>query len=205
MQPPQPCPPFATQSLVVTVNALPPACSIEGALSYIVNHLAEISQLAAQTDRLDALLTTLVAQQEGVPGGVLRWGGAAAPRLPAGPCLLCLHACVVRRVLCTSPSAHAPSLPACVCAGRRRRGPTLPLLTCCRKPSSDGSVVLEKLTLSTPHGELMVCKDLSLSLAPGQSLLIVGPSGVGKTSIMRAVAGEGAVGRDCFPLGDACP
>ncbi|KAL4446294.1 hypothetical protein ABPG77_003101 [Micractinium sp. CCAP 211/92] len=103
--------------------------TIEGALSYIVNHLAEISQLAAQTDRLDALLTTLVAQQEGVPGGVLR------------------------------------------------------------KPSSDGSVVLEKLTLSTPHGELTVCKDLSLSLAPGQSLLIVGPSGVGKTSIMRAVAG----------------
>ncbi|KAL4423783.1 hypothetical protein ABPG75_001084 [Micractinium tetrahymenae] len=103
--------------------------TIEGALSYIVNHLAEISQLAAQTDRLDALLTTLVAQQEGVPGGVLR------------------------------------------------------------KPSSDGSVVLEKLTLSTPHGELTVCKDLSLALAPGQSLLIVGPSGVGKTSLMRAVAG----------------
>ncbi len=92
------------------MNALPPACSIEGALSYIVNHLAEISQLAAQTDRLDALLTTLVAQQEGVPGGVLRWGGAAAARLPATPSLLYLHVCVVRRVLCTFPSMHACQL-----------------------------------------------------------------------------------------------
>lgn len=59
----------------------------------------------------------------------------------------------------------------------------------CRKASTDGSVSLEELTLATPHGELTVCKELSLKLAPGQSLLIVGPSGVGKTSIMRAVAG----------------
>lgn len=63
-------------------------------------------------------------------------------------------------------------------------------------------MVLEKLTLSTPHGELTVCRDLSLALAPGQSLLIVGPSGVGKTSIMRAVAGEGAAHREGVTPGD---
>ena len=48
------------------------ACRIEGALSYIVTHLSEISQLAAQTDRLDALLVALVQQSEGLPGGVRR-------------------------------------------------------------------------------------------------------------------------------------
>lgn len=50
-------------------------CSIESALSYIVTHLSDISQLAAQTDRLDALLGALVQQTEGLPGGVRRWGG----------------------------------------------------------------------------------------------------------------------------------
>ncbi|KAL4856100.1 Tubulin polyglutamylase ttll6 [Chlorella vulgaris] len=34
---------------------------IEGALSYIITHLSDISQLAAQTDRLDALLAALAA------------------------------------------------------------------------------------------------------------------------------------------------
>ena len=49
-----------------------PACRIEGALSYIVTHLSDISQLAAQTDRLDALLAALRQQAEGLPGGVHR-------------------------------------------------------------------------------------------------------------------------------------
>jgi len=89
---------------------------------------------------------------------------------------------------------------------RRRRGPgrrhssntsDLCCYACCavplllhRKLSADGGVALQDVTLSTPHGEMTVCKGLSLSLSPGQSLLIVGPSGVGKTSIMRAVAGR---------------
>ncbi|EFN57216.1 hypothetical protein CHLNCDRAFT_143667 [Chlorella variabilis] len=103
--------------------------AIEGALSYIITHLSDMSQLAAQTDRLDALLAALVAQAEGAPGGV------------------------------------------------RRKG------------STGGSVEVSDLTLTTPHGEQTLCKGLSLRLEAGQSLLIVGPSGVGKTSIMRAVAG----------------
>lgn len=55
-----------------------PACSIEGALSYIVNNLSDMSQLAAQTDRLDALLGAMAAQAERLPGGVQR-------------CVLCNH------------------------------------------------------------------------------------------------------------------
>ena len=47
-------------------------CRIEGALSYVINNLAEISQLAAQTDRLDALLAALVQHMDGAPGGILR-------------------------------------------------------------------------------------------------------------------------------------
>ncbi len=41
-------------------------------MSYIVTHLSEISQLAAQTDRLDALMTALALQADGVTNGVRR-------------------------------------------------------------------------------------------------------------------------------------
>lgn len=46
-------------------------------MSYIVTHLSDISQLAAQTDRLDALLAALVQQAEGLPGGVHRWASGS--------------------------------------------------------------------------------------------------------------------------------
>ena len=55
-----------------------PNLRIEGALSYIVTHLSDISQLAAQTDRLEALLAALVQQAEGLPGGVHRWAAGCA-------------------------------------------------------------------------------------------------------------------------------
>ncbi|KAI3434840.1 hypothetical protein D9Q98_002895 [Chlorella vulgaris] len=110
---------------------------IEGALSYIITHLSDISQLAAQTDRLDALLAALAANH--------------------------------------SDAATAGD-------GVRR------------SDSKDGGVLVQDLTLTTPHGEQTLCKGLSLTLLPGQSLLVVGPSGCGKTSIMRAVAGLWSAG-----------
>ena len=60
------------------VNCLTPTPtphSIEAAVSFIVTRLSDISQLAAQTDRLDALLSALVAQTEGLPGGIHRCVG----------------------------------------------------------------------------------------------------------------------------------
>jgi ABC-type bacteriocin/lantibiotic exporter with double-glycine peptidase domain len=50
-----------SRSNLLSVLLLPPTRSIEGALSYIITHLSDISQLAAQTDRLDALLAALAA------------------------------------------------------------------------------------------------------------------------------------------------
>lgn len=134
-----------------------------------------MSQLAAQTDRLDALLGALAAQAERLPGGVQRWAllGAGAVCGAVQPSRE--RRCAARRcVLCGTMTCGCPVLPPC------------------RKPSKDGGVLLHELTLTTPRGEQTLCKGLSLALAPGQSLLIVGPSGVGKTSIMRAVAGEAA-------------
>ncbi|MBD2208749.1 ABC transporter ATP-binding protein/permease [Nostoc linckia FACHB-104] len=50
-------------------------------------------------------------------------------------------------------------------------------------------LALENLTLQTPNYERVIVKNLSLLVESGQGLLIVGPSGRGKSSLLRAIAG----------------
>jgi len=54
----------------------------------------------------------------------------------------------------------------------------------------DGSdLAIENLCLQTPKRERTLVKDLSLTVTPGQGLMIVGASGCGKSSLLRAMAG----------------
>ncbi len=48
---------------------------------------------------------------------------------------------------------------------------------------------IQRMTLLTPNSEQELVRDLTVNLAPEERLLIVGASGVGKSSILRAVAG----------------
>lgn len=48
---------------------------------------------------------------------------------------------------------------------------------------------IDDLTLMTPDAERVLLQNLSLTVKPGESLLIVGESGSGKSSLLRAVAG----------------
>ena len=54
-------------------------------------------------------------------------------------------------------------------------------------PSSQFKV--EGLTLNTPNAEQTLFKNLSFELNPSESLLVVGSSGCGKSSLLRAIAG----------------
>lgn len=50
-------------------------------------------------------------------------------------------------------------------------------------------LAIENLTLRTPNQARILINDLSMSINPGEGVLIVGASGCGKSSLLRAIAG----------------
>src|SRR5439155_19732917 len=52
-----------------------------------------------------------------------------------------------------------------------------------------GRLAFENFTLKTPNSERTLIKDLTASIPNGKGLMIVGPSGRGKSSLLRAIAG----------------
>ncbi|BAZ70574.1 ABC transporter-related protein (plasmid) [Fischerella sp. NIES-4106] len=57
------------------------------------------------------------------------------------------------------------------------------------KTIEENHLAFENVTLQTPNYEQVIVEDLSVSVQPGEGLLIVGPSGRGKSSLLRAIAG----------------
>ncbi|MEH2221459.1 MAG: ATP-binding cassette domain-containing protein [Nostoc sp.] len=57
------------------------------------------------------------------------------------------------------------------------------------KTIEENHIAFENVTLQTPDYAQVIVENLSLSVQPGEGLLIVGPSGRGKSSLLRAIAG----------------
>ncbi|KAH7621929.1 hypothetical protein Ndes2526B_g02746 [Nannochloris sp. 'desiccata'] len=154
---------------------------IEGALSYVITHLAQVSNLAAETERLDALMTAVAPDPRG--GGVQRT--STTSRIISTSFNSRTSSTSFNRSSSSKEKSNGSNTIEDAGAGSKEKE---------KDDTTPSCLEIQSLHLTTPHGEKIICTDLSFKLSPGDSLLIVGPSGVGKSSLMRAVAGLWSTG-----------
>ncbi|MCC5602107.1 ABC transporter ATP-binding protein/permease [Nostoc favosum] len=139
--------------------------SILIALGLIVSQFEQLSALAAAVTRLDELQTVM--------------HGAQNPTRPIGHPPDALG----RELDFPVSPQNIGGLRGVIPKGRDGEGCTV------LNWVEDACLSFQNVTLQTPDYQTVLVQDLSFTLTVGESLLISGKSGVGKTSLLRALAG----------------
>jgi putative ATP-binding cassette transporter len=106
------------------------------------------------------------------------------------------YAAVASRLGAVCDAMEEPEQPG---SGPAWSGPTISTV------EDNDRIAYDRVTLSTPRDGRTLIKDLTLEVPQGRRLLVVGPNGVGRSSLIRATAGlwdhgEGTIRRP--PLGE---
>jgi putative ATP-binding cassette transporter len=173
--------------------------AILAALTVVVDHFEGLSRLSAGVDRLYGFATLLDGHADGRAGAVTRVaplvsggpgrhaGGGGAPNAPDAP---------ARPEAFAPPGARAPSGVSAhpgVSTTPGAPAATAPVSSIAADARIDTvaapTLALHRLTVCTPDGLRTLALEVSLRVEPGEGLLIVGGSGGGKSSLLRAIAG----------------
>jgi len=134
-------------------------------MSAVVDEFESLSFFSAGIDRLSTFMKTMRDVDLGRPvdSALMKRPDVTAFEV-VSPAINQDYAATNINLIWTAPVGHAPV-------------PGANILT------------VKDLTLLTPDRKRLLIKDLDLSLKPGENLLIVGNSGAGKSSFLRALAG----------------
>ena len=143
-------------------------------LSIVINSFTDVSKFSAGIDRLYSFMSAIqVLDPERDIGSLL----LSTP--PAGDAAL----------LGGYSTRHAESVEADTIKVKVFDPSCVNLYPVAQPPSATTILSIQDLKLITPDRNRVLAQNLNLSLAQGKNLLIVGSSGAGKSSLLRAVAG----------------